>query len=135
MSLNQLIEDKLKPWLGIRVSFLEVDNEITCNSIDTQTVSLSSSVVNTAGNIDPTKSVNYIDTTSGVLAMTLPNTGSTRVVKLINVGASNNFTIAGSELGGTLSYVVPPGESVSVLYRLASTTWYVVAESGGTTSS
>lgn len=132
MSINQLISNDEKPWLNVKFNNVILKNiealRVFTSDITTAQYrhSKSTPVINSSGNISPTFNINYIDTDSGVINLTLPSYFHVVKILLVNKG-SNNFTINSSQLQGSLSYTIPPNGCITVFYDLNN--WYEVSSS------
>lgn len=138
MSLNQLILNKVKPWLNIRVNDVVVDTTIStgygATTHNNGSLAYAAHSIVGAGSTN-TVSLNYVyqkvNTSGGTASIVLP-AGTTGQVLIISLNvAGNDCTIPAAQLAGSLTYTLSNvGESVSLIYN-ADAGWSVTGFTSG----
>lgn len=127
MSLNQFINTAEKKWLNVHVNSLTSTGEFNFRDASGGSATFNqwiktTGTINSAGDFNALRSVNLVNPSGGTIALTSPPVSDSREVCLINIG-SDSFTLASSQIGGSLSYAVPSGETLTVVSNGSG--WFV----------
>ena len=142
MSLNQLRQNSVKPWLDVRVNDLIADGYISTGTgvpIDSNgSMSFAGSTINGAGGTNAVN-LNYVyqrvRTSAGTASLTFaPGRAGQLMIVSLDV-AGNTCTIPAAQIAGSLTYVMSiVGQSVQLMYN-STAGWSVIGMTPGVSAS